>query len=104
MPRGSEPLGDIATVVLFENERVKIWSLVVQPGQASAWHLHTRDYITVLVEGRDRTLELEDGATQVNSTDIGSWTFQDQHVVHRVVNHSDARFRNILIELKDRGK
>lgn len=35
MPRDNEPLGDIATEVLFENERVKIWSLIVEPGQAS---------------------------------------------------------------------
>ena len=32
MPRGDEPLGDVASVVLFENERVKIWNLIVEPG------------------------------------------------------------------------
>ena len=40
MPRGNEPLGDIASVVLFENERVKIWNLIVEPGETSPWHLH----------------------------------------------------------------
>ena len=34
MNRGDEPLGEIATDVLFENERVKIWNLIVDPGQA----------------------------------------------------------------------
>ena len=52
MPRGNEPLGDIASVVLFENERVKIWNLIVEPGETSPWHLHERDYVTVVVEGR----------------------------------------------------
>ena len=70
MPRGNEPLGDIASVVLFENERVKIWNLIVEPGEASSWHLHERDYITVGVEGGDLTLEFEDGATEKTSSQL----------------------------------
>ena len=101
MPRGNEPLGPIATEVLFENDRVKIWTLIVDPGKSCDWHLHPQDYITIPVEGGDITLELEDGRTQLNKAEIGSWRFHGEHEVHRVVNHSNARYRNLLIELKD---
>ena len=33
-PDGKE-LGEIATDVLFENDRVKIWNLTVEPGESS---------------------------------------------------------------------
>ena len=48
-PDGKE-LGEIATDVLFENDRVKIWNLTVEPGESSDWHLHGRDYVTVVVK------------------------------------------------------
>lgn len=101
MPRGREPLGDIATEVLFENERVKIWSLVVEPGKRSAWHLHPRDYITVTAEGDKIYLEHEDGSTEPSTQQPGRWKWHGEHTVHRVVNNGKSRYRNVLIELKE---
>ncbi len=100
MPRNEEPLGDIATVVLFENERVKVWNLVVEPGEASAWHYHQRDYVTVVVEGGGLTVEYEDGSTEAGSSVVGDWRYHGEHGVHRVLNHTAGRFRNVLIEIK----
>ena len=101
MARDNEPLGDIATEVLFENERVKIWTLVVDPGEASPWHLHPRDYITITVEGDSISLEHEDGSAESSSHEPGRWKWHGDHVVHRVVNDGKTRYRNILIEMKD---
>ena len=64
MARGNEPLGDIATDVLFENDSVKIWNLVVNPGEASDWHMHERDYVTVVVEGEGLRVEYDDGTSE----------------------------------------
>ena len=65
MPRGNEPLGEIATDVLFENDRVKIWNLIVNPGESSDWHLHGRDYVTIVVEGKGLKVEFDDGTVIV---------------------------------------
>ena len=100
MARGSEPLGAIATKVLFENERVKIWTLIVEPGEKSDWHLHQLDYIVVNLEADKVTRELEDGTLELSSPPLGQATFHGEHTVHRVVNNSSGRYRNILIELK----
>ena len=100
MPRGNEPLGDIASEVLFENDKVKIWNLIVKPGEASGWHLHGNDYVTVVVEGDGLEAEFEDGATRANPSSPGTWRFHDDHKVHRVVNKSSTRYKNVLIELK----
>ena len=100
MPRGDEPLGDIASVVLFENDEVKIWNLVVDPGETSAWHLHERDYVTVVVEGKGLVVEYDDGTKDDSPSEPGKWRFHGEHKVHRVVNNTDARYKNVLIELK----
>ncbi len=100
MPRGDEPLGEIASRVLFENDRVKIWNLIVEPGEASDWHLHPRDYVTIVVEGGSLTSEYEDGTTQQNPSDVGTWRYHGDHQVHRVINNSDTRYMNVLVELK----
>ncbi len=101
MARGDEPLGDVATEVLFENDRVKIWSLVVDPGESSSWHLHTWDYITVGIQGEGLTRELEDGVTEKIAFTTGRWTYHAGPEVHRVINDTNARWENLLIELKD---
>ena len=37
----------------------------------------------------------------MNEYDVGRWGYRDQHQVHRVINHTDRRYKNVLIELKD---
>ena len=100
MPRDGAPLGDIATTVLFENDKVKIWNLTVDPGQASDWHMHPRDYVTVVVEGKGLTVEFEDGSGDASPSSAGTWRYHGDHKVHRVINDTDARYQNVLIELK----
>ena len=39
MPRGDEPLGPVANQFLFENDRLKMWYLELQPGKNSDWHV-----------------------------------------------------------------
>ena len=96
----TQELGEIATNVLFENEHVKIWNLIVEPGEASDWHLHGRDYVTVVVEGDGLTAEYDDGTSSDSPSAPGTWTYHGDHRVHRVVNNSDTRYVNVLVELK----
>ena len=106
MAKRTEELGAIASEVLFENEKVTIWNLAVEPGKTSAWHLHERDYVTVTTEGGKISLELEDPETgeitsRHSEPPIGSWIYHGDHQVHRVVNDSDILHQNLLIELKN---
>ncbi len=93
-------LGEIATEVLFENDRVKIWNLIVEPGEASDWHLHGRDYVTVVVESGTLDAEYGDGTSRESTNFVGDFTYHDSHQIHRVVNNSNTRYKNVLIELK----
>ena len=44
-------LGPIATKVLYEDERVRIWDQVIEPGQTTGPHHHALPYALVTVEG-----------------------------------------------------
>lgn len=100
MPENDMRLGDIASQVLFENDKVKIWNLIVEPGEASDWHMHERDYVTVVVEGGGLVVEFADGTQEDNPSEVGTWRFHGEHKIHRVVNNTDTRYKNVLIELK----
>ena len=56
-------LGDVATTLLFENERVRIWELDLAPGERSATHRHTLDYVIVQIAG-DRIAAIPEPDTQ----------------------------------------
>jgi len=44
-------LGDVATRLLFENDRVKVWELALAPGETSDVHEHEHDYLLIQLEG-----------------------------------------------------
>lgn len=101
------PLGDVATTLLHEDERVKIWELRLEPGEETAPHEHLLDHIIVVVEG-DRVA----GVPHVRSTgraaeyieaDVspGRWFRQKRGGIEIARNIGKTPFREILIELKD---
>ena len=100
MSIADQPLGDIATNFLLENSKVKIWNLIVGPGESSNWHLHERDYVTIVVEGGGLTVEFEDGTTEEGSSGVGAWTYHYDHRIHRVINKSGVSYKSVLVELK----
>ena len=100
MASGDRKLGEIATQLILENDKVRIWNLVVAPGESSDWHLHENDYVTVVVEGGDLDVEYSNGSVASSPSQIGSWSFHGDHRIHRVTNNTNSTYRNVLIELK----
>ena len=100
MASGDRKLGDIATQLILENDKVRIWNLVVAPGESSDWHLHENDYVTVVVEGGNLDVEYDDGSVERSPSELGSWRYHGDHRIHRVTNKTNSTYRNVLIELK----
>jgi len=95
-----EPLGDVATRLLFENERVKVWEMLLEPGEASARHEHTMDYLLCVVEGTSVDADADGGSVTI-PVGPGTVLYVPRGGVERAVNRSGTRFREILVELKD---
>src|SRR6478736_269425 len=51
--------GDIATKLLMENDRVRIWEMRLEPGQKSALHKHDNDYIMIQISGDKMAADFE---------------------------------------------
>ncbi|MEY2421041.1 MAG: hypothetical protein QOI95_1108 [Acidimicrobiaceae bacterium] len=92
----------IGTSVLFENDRVRVWDLTVEPGDRLPFHCHTTSYFFTCVEGgrminrfadgNQVTLDVDDGFTWF--TDIG-----DEPEIHDLENVGSARVRFVTVEL-----
>ena len=98
----SEISTNIGTELLFENDRVRVWNMVLQPGEESPLHRHEGDYIfvyttpsriTAFREGQEPiTNEHDDGYVQY--TEVGSG------IVHKIRNDAQETHRQILVEIK----
>ena len=46
-----DALGGVASQVIFEDERVRIWEMSLEPGEGSALHHHEHDYYLAILSG-----------------------------------------------------
>ncbi len=93
-------LGEVGTEFLFQNEHVKTWSLILEPGQASPWHRHTMHYLFIVTEAGRLRAELEDGTSSERDYALGEVVMGQKDAVHRVTNVGNARYSNAIVELQ----
>jgi hypothetical protein len=104
---GERQLGGVGTKVLFENDRVKVWEMVLAPGEKTAVHRHDMDYLLVQVAGDRIRGEFEpDTAGElsgVSEGDVhpGGVYFVRKGGIETAVNPGNETYHEILIELKD---
>ena len=96
-------LGNVATRLLFENERVKVWEMRLEPGESSDLHRHTLDYLLYILEGTSIDADRPAGESLRFSVEPGQIFFVPRGGTERAVNRSGTRFRELLVELKDGG-
>lgn len=98
-----DPLGPVAGSVLFEDERVRVWSMTLAPGEASPLHRHELDYLIVLVAG-DRIAAVPGPgsrrAPRESAVTPGRTVFLRAGECEWAVNTGRGEYREILIELK----
>jgi hypothetical protein len=46
-----DPLGGVGTLLLYEDDDVRVWEMRLEPGQASDLHHHDHDYILAIDSG-----------------------------------------------------
>jgi len=100
-------LGDVATRVLFENERVRVWEMDLAPGESSAVHEHTLDYLLIQLEGdriagifEDDTNGAYPPGTVEGEVAPGNVIYIEKGGIETAKNTGTQRYREILVELK----
>jgi beta-alanine degradation protein BauB len=101
----AEPSERVGSRLLFENDRVRVWDVALEPGETLEPHIHRLDYVILVESGG--LLRMTDPDHPGNDRDIA---FRDDQVEFRVVgdgkvdhlltNIGTKRHRNYVIELK----
>ena len=100
-------LGDVGTRLVWENDRVRIWELVLAPGERSAVHEHTLDYLLIPLAGDRIAVEVEPdtageyGVSGDFPVPVGKAQFVARGGIETAVNSGTEMYREILVELKD---
>src|SRR3954463_1601862 len=99
---GREELGDVATRVLFDNDRVRVWEMVLEPGERSARHRHDLDYLLVFLEGERIGVEVDASSAGPYRDDltfdvpVGQCVYVERGGVEVAVNVGATRYREVL--------
>jgi predicted metal-dependent enzyme (double-stranded beta helix superfamily) len=107
MTADDRELGTVGTRLVWENDRVRIWEMVLAPGERSAVHEHTLDYLLVPLAGDRIGVEVEPDSAGAfrDSGDfpvpVGKATFVARGGIETAVNTGADTYREILVELKD---
>jgi quercetin dioxygenase-like cupin family protein len=88
-----------AETLLLKNRRVRVWEMVLRPGQSYPFHHHRYPYLSIMLE--DATVVMTDARgrdeqLRVRKGDVVWRTPPDDHSVRNV---GTTRFRNRLVEL-----
>jgi len=98
----ADELGNVATRLLLENDRVKVWEMVLAPGESSDLHRHTMDYVLCILEGTSIDADRPGGESFSFPVTPGQVIFVERGGIERAVNRSTVRFRELVVELRDR--
>ena len=83
----------------YENEYVRVFDVVVPPGDETLFHVHANDYAFVSIGDANLKAELLGNQPGDLILKDGEVRFTKGPVTHRVTNMSSAPFRNITIEV-----
>lgn len=104
MTESTQTSGNVGSRLLFENDRVRVWDLRLEPGQSTGFHRHTTDYFYVVIgDGSLQGVNADGTARPVQHMADGDVRFRtiDGEDVHEAVNVGDDPWRNIVVELKE---
>ena len=110
--------GKVASEVIFENDKIRVWNFELAPGESTEMHTHEHDYMWYAISGAP--LQCYDGTEcDIGVIDVPTGSVFDLKMVgdeievmsepgkgmrvpatHRAVNTGPETDREILIEFK----
>lgn len=94
---------EVGTTMWFENDRVRVWEILLQPGERGAFHSHVTNYFWTVVEGSRGLQRFADGTFVVRDYLIGETKYlehtPDRALIHDLENVGDSTLRFVTVEL-----
>jgi len=99
----NEVSSEVGTTLLFENERVRVWDLCLEPGESTGLHRHATDYLYVVIGGGTlQGVDANGNKKPLSEMADGEVVFRNiaGEDVHEAINVGEKPWRNIVVELK----
>jgi quercetin dioxygenase-like cupin family protein len=94
----------VGTQLLFENDRVRVWDLRLEPGETMPTHRHECDYLYVVIgDGELQRVDPDGTRAPVVQRRDGEVVFHAvrNEYTHAAHNAGQSPWRNIVVELKE---
>lgn len=98
---------EVGTKLLFENDRVRVWDLRLEPGEGTGLHRHESDYLYVVIgDGVLQRVDPDGTRAEPKPMGDGEVVFRavNDDCVHEAVNAGETAWRNIVVELKGENR
>jgi len=94
---------DLGTTMWFENDRIRVWEVLLQPGERGAFHAHTTNYFWTVVEPSRGLQRFADGTFIVRDYRLGETRYlehtPDTALIHDLENVGETTLRFVTVEL-----
>jgi hypothetical protein len=95
----------LGTSVWFENERIRVWEVLLEPGERGAFHSHTSNYFWTVVEGSRGLQRFSDGTYVIRDYAVGETKYLEHSpesaLIHDLENIGESTLRFVTVELLD---
>lgn len=98
-------LSDVGQRIVFENDQVRVWEIVLEPGAQQSWHRHDNPYIVIAIGAADNRIDpLDGGEPRLVHEEVGGVVYREPGEVHMLTNRGSTTYLSRLIELKYLGE
>jgi beta-alanine degradation protein BauB len=96
---------EVGTSIWFENDRIRVWEILLEPGERGAFHSHVTNYFWTVVEGSRGLQRFADGTFVVRDYLVGETKYLEHTpataLIHDLENVGDTTLRFVTVELLD---
>nr|WP_076860190.1 hypothetical protein [Bradyrhizobium mercantei] len=96
--------GRVGSILVSENDRVRVWHLSLKPGQRIGFHMHVLDYFWTAVTGGKSRSHMHDGRVVDTEYTAGStkhYKFgRGEFMIHDLENVGDTELVFVTVEHK----
>ncbi len=95
---------EVGTTLLFENERLRVWEMSLEPGESIPVHRHLYDHVLVYVDDSKILGRLGESESEAIQEVESGWVAyrevgKDGSEAHSVENIGSERSRHFIVEL-----
>ena len=96
---------DVGTILWFENQRIRVWEVLVEPGERGPFHAHATNYFWTVVEAGRGLQRFADGTFVVRDYAVGETKYLEHTpataLIHDLENVGTTTLRFVTVELLD---